>query len=162
MSVMSNLMVAARHPAGERLAAVLFGSWHSNEAENLARAWSILRFFDLTQIANNWGSELSGGQERLVELSRILMSRPQIVLLDEPFAGVSPTNRERLADRLRELSTSTGVTILMVEHRLEWVEHLCEKVFVMAEGRLIAQGTMAELRMHRAVIDSYLGTPADL
>ncbi len=162
MSVMSNLMVAARYPAGERLAAVVLGSWHSNEAENLARAWSILRFFDLTHIANNWGSELSGGQERLVELSRILMSRPQIVLLDEPFAGVSPTNRERLADRLRELSTSTGVTILMVEHRLEWVEHLCEKVFVMAEGRLIAQGTMAELRMQRAVIDSYLGAPADL
>ncbi len=159
MSVLSNLMVAARHPVGEGLAASLFGTWKADEERNLARAWTILRFFDLAHIADNWGSELSGGQERLIELSRILMSHPRVVLLDEPFAGVSPVNRAKLANQLRQLSMDTGVTILMVEHRLEWVENLCETVFVMAEGKLIAQGTLAQLRSERAVIDSYLGAP---
>ncbi|HXC80072.1 MAG TPA: ABC transporter ATP-binding protein [Candidatus Acidoferrum sp.] len=159
MSVMSNLMVAARHPVGESLAAALTGTWKSDEARHLERAWSILQFFDLIRIADNWGSELSGGQERLIELSRLLMSNPQVVLLDEPFAGVSPVNRAKLASQLRQLSMDTGVTILMVEHRLEWIENLCERVFVMAEGKLIAQGSLAELRSHRAVIDSYLGAP---
>jgi ABC-type branched-subunit amino acid transport system ATPase component len=159
MSVLSNLMVAARHPAGEALGAALLGTWKADEELNLARAWTILKFFDLTHIADNWGSELSGGQERLIELSRILMSHPRVVLLDEPFAGVSPVNRAKLANQLRQLSMDTGVTILMVEHRLEWVENLCETVFVMAEGKLIAQGSLAQLRSERAVIDSYLGSP---
>ena len=159
MSVLSNLMVAARHPVGEGLGAALLGTWKRDEERNLARAWTILKFFDLTHVADNWGSELSGGQERLIELSRILMSHPQVVLLDEPFAGVSPVNRAKLANQLRQLSMDTGVTILMVEHRLEWVENLCETVFVMAEGKLIAQGSLAQLRSERAVIDSYLGAP---
>lgn len=161
MSVMSNLMVAARNPAGESLREALLKTWKADEARHLTRAWSILNFFDLAHVADNWGSELSGGQERLIELSRLLMSHPQVVLLDEPFAGVSPANRAKLAKQLKVLSRDTGVTILMVEHRLEWVEHLCDRVFVMAEGRLIAQGTLAELRRERAVIDSYLGAPLD-
>ena len=84
------------------------------------------------------------------------MMRPRAVLLDEPFAGVSPVNRARLLRQLRAFSEA-GITVLMVEHRLELVEELCDKVCVMAEGKIIAEGVMSDLRQDRAVLSAYLG-----
>lgn len=162
LTAMSNLMAAPRGQTGERLVPAVIGSWRQEEARHVKRAWGTLGLFDLRKRANNYAAELSGGERRLVELSRILMFEPTALLLDEPFAGVSPSNRGYLASQLEALWREHGVTILMIEHRLEWIEQLTRHAYVMAQGRIIAQGTMAALRKDRAVVESYLGIPTDV
>ncbi len=158
LTVLSNVMLGAAEHRGESFVHALTGDWHRQEDENLERAWALLRTFGLERVASNYGSELSGGQERLVELCRLLMMRPQMILLDEPFAGVSPANRERLAAQILDLRTTRDLTILMIEHRLEFVERMCDQILVMGNGQLIASGTMEEVRRDRLVVDSYLGS----
>ena len=161
LTVVSNLMFGPRDQRGERLDRALIGGWRSQERTLLARARSTMDVFGLAAVENNYGAELSGGQERLVELSRAVLCQPRILLLDEPFAGVSPVNRQRLADLLKTLVTESGMTILMVEHRLEWVERLCSRILVMVEGGLILEGTLAEIRSNQRVIEAYLGTSTE-
>jgi ABC-type branched-subunit amino acid transport system ATPase component len=150
-------MAAPLNQPGETIVRAFLGGWRERERELLAQAREVLAYFNLERVADNYGAELSGGQERLVELARVLMFRPQVLLLDEPFAGVSPTNRKLLAERLRSLSTERGITVVMVEHRLQLVEELCDAVVFMSEGQVIAKGSMAELRQVREVVESYLG-----
>ena len=157
LTVLSNLMAAPLNQPGETIVRAFLGGWRERERELLAQAREVLAYFNLERVADNYGAELSGGQERLVELARVLMFRPQVLLLDEPFAGVSPTNRKLLAERLRSLSTERGITVVMVEHRLQLVEELCDAVVFMSEGQVIAKGSMAELRQVREVVESYLG-----
>ncbi len=158
MTVLSNLMVAPQHQRGEGLLNSFFRrSWKEQELANLQRARETLAKFAITDVAENYASDLSGGQERIAELSRTIMSVPKVLLLDEPFAGVSPSNRLRLADHLSMLSVEMSVTVVMIEHRLEWVERLCHLIYVMAGGRLIAQGSMEDLRKNRQVLEAYLG-----
>ena len=157
LTVLSNLMSAPPGQRGERLIRALFGGWRAQESLQLADARVMLGRFDISEAADQYGAALSGGQRRLTELSRSLMVHPTVLLLDEPFAGVSPTNRRRLADHLQSLSREHGITVLMVEHRLELVEELCDRIYVMAEGRVIAQGGMADLRRNAAVVSAYLG-----
>jgi branched-chain amino acid transport system ATP-binding protein len=160
MTVLSNQMSAPSGQLGERLIRAVFGGWRVQEAGQLVDALEMLARFDITDAADQYGAALSGGQRRLTELSRSLMVRPAALLLDEPFAGVSPTNRRRLATHLQALSRDHGITVLMVEHRLELVEELCERIIVMAEGRVIAQGSMADLRRNATVVSAYLGAVA--
>ncbi len=157
MTVLSNLMAAPPRQRGETLLGVLRGSWRSEESKSLAKARSVIASFSLDRVSDNYCSELSGGQERIVELARTLMTECKVILLDEPFAGVSPANRTRLADHLADLWRIHGVTIIMVEHRLEWIDQLCNSVYVMASGQILAQGSMSELRKNRQVLDAYLG-----
>ena len=157
LSVISNLMLAAEQGTVETMSSTLLGRWRARDAERLSQCLDVLQRFGLLGIADNAASDLSGGQERLVELCRILLMRPKVVLLDEPFAGVSPENRYRLAEAIDELRAA-GSTLLMVEHRLEWVERLCERVVVMAQGQQIAAGVMDDIRGNKEVIESYLGT----
>ncbi|MDE3112996.1 MAG: ABC transporter ATP-binding protein [Chloroflexota bacterium] len=157
MTVLSNLMSAPAGQRGEDLVPSVFGGWREQERTQLGRAREMLGRFRIGEAADQYGSELSGGQRRLTELSRTLMAGPTMLLLDEPFAGVSPTNRARLAAHLRALSTERGITILMIEHRLDLVEQLCARIVVMAEGRAIAEGTMSDLRRNKTVVSAYLG-----
>lgn len=162
MSVLSNLMVAPQRQNGERVLTALVGSWRKTEHEHLARARQLLDRFGLADHHNSYAAELSGGQERLLELARAMMTSPQVLLLDEPFAGVSPANRQKLVFHLRDLAAANGVSIVMIEHRLQWVEQLCNHVIVMAEGRIIAQGSLADVLRHHDVVDAYLGRRATL
>lgn len=157
MTVLSNLMVAPQDQHGERLGRALFGGWREAERRRLARARELLDRFGLADHHDSYAAELSGGQERLLELARAMMTSPKVLLLDEPFAGVSPVNRQRLVHHLRLLARENSVSIVMVEHRLQWVEQLCDTVLVMAEGRVIAQGKLADVLRHHDVIDAYLG-----
>lgn len=157
MTVLSNLMAAPAGQRGEGLLAAVLGGWRDQERAQIERAEEMLVRFRIADAAQQYGSELSGGQRRLTELSRTLMAGPTMLLLDEPFAGVSPTNRARLATHLRALSREHGITIVMIEHRLDLVEQLCERIVVMAEGRAIAEGTMESLRRDQAVVSAYLG-----
>jgi branched-chain amino acid transport system ATP-binding protein len=158
LTVTSNLMTAPRGQKGERLVSALFGGWRKQDDENLLAAQSLVDDFGLGHLADMYAEALSGGQRRLTELTRALMLRPKMLLLDEPFAGVSPVNRQNLARWLRDLNKHGELTILMVEHRLEMVEQLCDSVVVMAEGRVIAQDSMEELRRNPHVVEAYLGT----
>ena len=157
MTILSNIMAGPPRQRGERLLDACFGLWRKEERGFLGQARGFAQRFELTDVVDNYGSDVSGGQRRLTELSRALMTRPKMLLLDEPFAGVSPTNRARLAKELRRLCDEEGISILMVEHRLELVEQLCDHIIVMAEGLVLAQGSMDELRTNSAVISAYLG-----
>ncbi len=121
----------------------------------IARAGSLLADFGLTRHANDYAGDLSGGQRRLVEIMRALMSEPAMLLLDEPMAGVYPELARALGQRLRDLCEA-GMTIVMVEHELAIMDEFCDPVIVMADGSVLASGTMAELRDRSDVVEAYL------
>lgn len=156
-SVMTNLMAAPMGQRGEGFWKALGGGWEDDDAATWSRANALAQRFGLDRVADNRAAAVSGGQMRLLEVGRTLMLGPKVLVLDEPFAGVSPKNRSKLADLLEETMADAGITVLMVEHRLEMVERLCSRVYVMALGKIIAEGTMADLRRDKAVVSAYLG-----
>jgi ABC-type branched-subunit amino acid transport system ATPase component len=115
----------------------------------------LLARFGLSELANEYAGELSGGQRRLVEIMRALMASPRTLLLDEPMAGVNPTMARTVEGHLRGLGEE-GITMVIVEHELAVLGRLCERVVVMAEGRVIADGEMAEVRARPEVINAYV------
>jgi branched-chain amino acid transport system ATP-binding protein len=157
LSVVENMLIAPSGNPGERLANVLLRPRACGRAErkHLERAMEILDVFELADKANDRAGELSGGQRRLLELARAMMTSPRILLLDEPMAGVSPVLAEKLMGHLLRLR-DTGVTLVLVEHNLAVVEELSDWVLVMANGRELAQGTMATVRANPAVREAYL------
>ncbi len=157
LTVMENLLSAVPDNRGDSFRGAVAGRryWGSDEAASVARAADILRRFGLEARANDYAGELSGGQRRLVEIMRSLMADPDVLLLDEPMAGVYPELARRIGQTLQELCRE-GLTILMVEHELAITDEFCDPVIVMAEGALLAQGTMAQLRERTDVVEAYL------
>jgi ABC-type branched-subunit amino acid transport system ATPase component len=158
LTVMENMLVAAQ-PRGRELiwrALLTPRRLKRLERDDRVRAIEILNDLGLVHQKNEWASNLSAGQKRLLEFARIMMAEPQLVLLDEPLAGINPVLVDRIGAAIKTLNAQ-GITVLMVEHRLPFVEQVCDSVFVMALGRLIAHGTLAELRQNPLVVDSYLG-----
>ena len=158
LTVLENLLFAAPNVGGTTPVGGLFRRrrWRRSEALAVSRARELLHDFGLADAEDAYAGELSGGQKRLLEIARALMARPSLLVLDEPFAGVNPTLGlavQRLLGELRD----TGLTMVLIEHELGAVERLCDTIVVMALGRVIAQGTMAQLRANREVVDAYLG-----
>ena len=162
MPVIDNMMLAAPDQPGERLRNVIFspGAVRRREAEVREQAMELLEIFNLDRLAGDYAGTLSGGQRKLLELARALMTRPRFLLLDEPMAGINPTLGRRLLDHMKRLRTEEGVTFLFIEHDMEVVMNHSDRVIVMAEGRVIAEGEPREVRRDKAVIDAYLGTGA--
>jgi ABC-type branched-subunit amino acid transport system ATPase component len=158
LTVLENLMVAPAGQAGESLWNVFFrpGKVRAEERRHLGRALGILRAFGLYELRDNYASELSGGQKRLLELARAVMAGPRLLLLDEPMAGINPALIDRIGEHILRLKDE-DVTVLMVEHNLGVVERICDQVIVMAEGATLATGQMSELRADPAVVRAYLG-----
>ena len=129
-----------------------------------AGAWFAVLFllgiFNLRDLADAYAGTLSGGQRKLLELARALMAEPKLLLLDEPMAGINPTLGRRLLDHLQGLRRELGVTIVFIEHDMEVVMNNADRVVVMAEGRVIAEGEPREVRKDKRVIDAYLGEVA--
>lgn len=127
------------------------------ERANLTRAREVLALLGLTGVGNEYVGNLSGGQRKLVDLGRVLMARPALCLLDEPTAGVNPSLINLIIDALVTMRRDEGITLLIVEHNMRAVTELCEKVYVLAAGRVIAEGAPAEIQSNEQVITSYLG-----
>lgn len=162
LTVFENLMVAARRQAGESLFDIYFRPRLVARSENeiKARAAEVLEQFGLYGLRDEWARALSGGQKRLLEISRAVMAQPAVLLLDEPMAGVNPVLIDRIGEHILDLRRN-GVTVLMVEHNLSVVEKICDHVIVLAEGRTLATGQMSELRDNAEVVRAYLGGVLD-
>ena len=157
LTVLENLLVAAPDPRGEALWQAALGKWYwrPREQEMVAQARELMARFDMSGKEDEYAGNLSGGQKRLLELMRGLMARPALLLLDEPMAGVNPALARRIEQHLLD-ACAGGLPMLMIEHELAVVERLCDPVIVMAQGRVISQGTMAEIRADQEVLDAYL------
>lgn len=158
LTVLENLIVGAPSQLGDSFWGALRGKgyWRRSEARLVERAREMLSSFGMAAIENQYADELSGGQKRMVEIMRALMAKPDVLLLDEPLAGVNPTLARRVEESLTAIR-GQGITILMVEHELEAVERLSDSVVMMASGRVMARGSMKELRANTEVIDAYIG-----
>ncbi len=157
LTVMENLLSAVPGNRGDTFRGALAGKryWRADESAAIARAEALLERFGLERFANNYAGDLSGGQRRLVEIMRALMTDPTVLLLDEPMAGVHPNLARRIGAQLVALCAE-GMTILMVEHELAIMDEFCDPVVVMAEGRVLAEGTMEQLRGRSEVVEAYL------
>ncbi len=157
LTALQNLLVARPGQRGERLVGVLHGrrSWAKEEAAAVERARALLRRFKLDALQDEYAGNLSGGQRRLLEVARALMANPRLLLLDEPTAGVHPSMIGELQHQLIQLREE-GVAMLMIEHELEIVEGVCQRVMVMARGRVIAEGGLAEVRSMSQVREAYV------
>jgi branched-chain amino acid transport system ATP-binding protein len=158
LSVRANLAVAARDQAGESLRQVFFrpGLVRRRETEVFARAEAVIERLKLGRVADQAASQLSGGQLKLLELGRLLMTEPRMILLDEPFAGVNPVLAEQLADCIRELNRG-GLGFLIIEHNLGALSRLASTLFAMDRGAVIAHGTPDQVLGDPQVRDSYVG-----
>lgn len=159
MTVLENLVVAARNQSGEKLFNVIFRpSLGKREVQLIVdKALLTLDTFGLYSLRNEYAGNLSGGQKRLLELARAIMAEPELLLLDEPMAGVNPALIEKLGQHILDLNKTLGITFVLVEHNLEIVEKICQEVIVVALGSTLAIGTMAELRKNPRVVEAYLG-----
>jgi len=158
MTVLENVVLAAPRNDGERLGRGFAPRAHRHERSAQARAVELLALVRLDGHADALAGTLSGGQRKLLELVRALMVEPRILLLDEPMAGVSPGLRVELLEHILALRERDGVTLLIVEHDLDFVMRASDHVIVMNDGRVIAQGSPDEVRVDERVVDAYLGT----
>ena len=158
MTVFENLVTAGHGAEGASLRNVVVRrrATRSAEREVAALAWAVLDRFEMAHVADLYGAELSGGQRRLVEIMRCLMREPKVLLLDEPMVGVAPHLVEKLIADLRSIRDE-GIALVIVEHALEVVQEVCERVVVMALGRSIASGTFDEVVADPEVQTAYVG-----
>jgi branched-chain amino acid transport system ATP-binding protein len=156
LTVMENMLVAAKDNKGEGLWGALTGGWHATEKANEESANELLERFGLEHMTDEFAGSLSGGQRKLLEMARALMMNPEVVMLDEPMAGVNPALTQSLLTHITGLRNG-GKTVIFVEHDMDVVQEISDWVVVMAEGRVIAEGRPKEIAQNRAVIDAYLG-----
>jgi branched-chain amino acid transport system permease protein len=157
LTVLENLLAAIPGQRGESFVGAMRGRryWGAQEREAIEQSQAMLERFGLLGLADRYAGDLSGGQRRLVEIMRALMAAPEVLLLDEPMAGVHPRLAHDLGMQLVRLCEE-GTTVVMVEHELSIMDEFCDPVFVLAEGQLLAQGTMAALRAKEEVVEAYL------
>ncbi len=162
MSVRENLMVVRPGQGGENLLTAWLrpGRVARQERATGAKADEVLAFLNLDHLADLPAGSLSGGQKKLLELGRTMMCEAKMVLLDEPGAGVNPTLMGALRDAISRLNREMGYTFCIIEHDMDLVAAMCDPVIVLSQGRVLTEGSMAEIRRDRAVLDAYFGGAA--
>ena len=159
MTVLENLMVVPPDQPGEHI----FNNWFKaaavrrREAEVRERAEDTLSFLSISHLRDERAGNLSGGQKKLLELGRTMMTDAKLVLLDEPGAGVNPTLLLKIRDMISKLREDRGYTFCLIEHDMDLIASLCDPVIVLAEGTVLMEGTMSEVRSNPKVLDAYLG-----
>lgn len=162
LTVLENMKLGAPHQRGEGFWASLFPFlWRNQDTEIEGKARDLLARFKLDAKEKDFAASLSGGQRKLLEMARALMSDPTLVMLDEPMAGVNPALTQSLLDHILDLK-GLGMTVLFVEHDMHMVRHIADWVVVMAEGRVVAEGPPDQVMEDPAVIDAYLGAHQDV
>nr|WP_224268670.1 ABC transporter ATP-binding protein [Haloprofundus salinisoli] len=160
MTVLENMMLAPKQQRGEALWRSVTPGVRSGvveqEEELLDRAWEMLDFFEIDHLAEEYAGNLSGGQRKLLEMARALLTDPEMLLLDEPFAGVNPSLERRLLDHIHELREQ-GYTFLLVEHDMDLIMENCEHVIVMHQGKVLTEGSPLEIKQNEQVVEAYLG-----
>ena len=159
MTVLENLMLVPSGQVGEQIwNPLLFGFRVSRqERHNYDKALEVLEFVDLSDLRDDYAANLSGGQKKLLELARTLMCDPQLILLDEPGAGVNRVLMQRLVAKIEALRHDLGITFFVIEHDMDLVTRLCDPVIVMSEGRLLSEGSPEEIKRDERVLEAYLG-----
>lgn len=159
MTVLENLMLIPENQQGERVWNTWFrpGLVKRQEREIRDKAMEVLEFVELIDLKDEYAGTLSGGQKKLLELAKTMMADPELVLLDEPGAGVNRSLMRKLADNVRQLCAEKGITFLIIEHDMDLVMNLCNPVIVMSEGKKLAEGTPDEIRSDQSVLEAYLG-----
>lgn len=161
LTVMENMRLGYQNQKGENpLAAMFRWVWRKQENQVTEIATELLTRFKLDAKSEDFAASLSGGQRKLLEMARALMTKPSMVMLDEPMAGVNPALTQSLLDHIKGLKAE-GMTVLFVEHDMHMVRHISDWVIVMAEGKIVAEGPPAEVMKNPAVIDAYLGAHHD-
>ncbi len=160
MRVMDNMLLGATSQLGETFWRALTPLWHRQEQEITARAEELLERFKLGHMRDEYAGELSGGQRKLLEMARALMVEPELIMLDEPMAGVNPALTQSLLGHIQALRDE-GTSVVFVEHDMDVVMGISDWVVCMAEGQIIAEGPPDTIGTNRAVIDAYLGSQHD-
>ena len=162
MTVIENLLVPARSQfQPNMLLSLLKPNSRPAESRRIASAFQILESLEVSHIAHNLASELSGGQSKLVDIGRALMSDPDFLLLDEPVAGVAGPLAEKIFNNLKSLSRDKGIGMLIIEHNMEFIlRRGVDHIIVMDNGTVLAEGTPDEIRQRNDVVEAYLGTGA--
>jgi branched-chain amino acid transport system ATP-binding protein len=161
LTVLENMLLGARAQKGESVLLSVFPwIWRAQEAQIQVKATSILQKFKLLEKQDDFAAALSGGQRKLLEMARALMVEPEMVMLDEPMAGVNPALKQSLLEHIKDLR-SEGKTVLFVEHDMDMVHEISDWVIVMAQGQIIAEGTPASVMGNSQVIEAYLGAHHD-
>ncbi|GCF12293.1 ABC transporter ATP-binding protein [Haloarcula mannanilytica] len=161
MTVLENVMLAPGGQVGESVVRSvtpgLRGDVIKDEEGVRDRAWETLEFFEIDHLAHENAGNLSGGQRKLLEMARVLMTDPEMILLDEPLAGVNPTLEEKLLERIHELRREQGLTFLLVEHDMDVIMNNCEHIIVMHQGGVLAEGDAETIKSDERVLEAYLG-----
>nr|WP_303647658.1 ABC transporter ATP-binding protein [Haloarchaeobius sp. HME9146] len=159
MTVRENVRLAAPGQPGEQTVSALLRTdgMQETEAAVAERADELIETFELTRLADEYASSLSGGQRKLLELARVLMLEPDLLLLDEPFAGVNPTLTNEIAAHIRDLNDD-GMTVVVIEHELETLTELVDRLVVLQQGSLLVEGDPETVLNDERVIDAYLGS----
>ena len=161
LTVLENMKLGAKDQAGEKLLNALIPSrWKKQDKEFEVKALELLKRFKLDAKKDDFAGSLSGGQRKLLEMARALMTDPVLVMLDEPMAGVNPALTQSLLEHVLNLKAE-GMTVLFVEHDMHMVRHIADWVVVMAEGKVVAEGAPDTVMKEQAVIDAYLGAHQD-
>lgn len=160
LTVLENMMLAPQFQLGEKIWDVWLrpNEVKKQEKENYDRAISLLDSFDLLRLKDEYAGALSGGQKRLLEIARSLMTNPKMLLLDEPFSGVNPTLGMRLLRHIKDLRDNCGMTFLIIEHDMPMIMELSDFIYVLNKGKVIASGLPEEVKEDECVLDAYLGS----
>ncbi len=159
MTVLENLMLMPGEQYGEKIWNTWFRPAKVRHQEKgiMEKALEVLDFVELLDLKGEYAGSLSGGQKKLLELARSMMADPEIVLLDEPGAGVNPTLMKKLMGNIRRLRDEKNLTFLLIEHDMDLVMNLCNPIIVMSEGKKLTQGTAEEVKKDERVLEAYLG-----